>query len=158
MNEVGLSDAAATQLQTSHSIDLLNAFQSFSAKDINDICSTARKADGTIEHPDSTTTTPLSDIVDPGVIVPAIVAKRLKLRVYGAKHRRRLSRSFNFAALTQVELNKFDAMQTIEEAHVNPPDLSPPSGKNNMTRWLKCLESHLLQTNGIYCVPMYHHT
>ena len=136
MNEVGLSDAAATQLQTSHGIDLLNTFQSFSAKDIDDICSTARKPGGTMEHPDSTRTTPFSDILNPGVTVPAIVAKLLKLCVYGAKYRRRLSRSLNFVALTQAELNKFDAMQTIEEAHVNLPDLSPPSGKDNMKRWL----------------------
>ena len=154
MNEVGLSDTAVTQLQTSHGIDLLNTFQSFSAKDIDDICSTARKPGKTIEHPDSTRTTPLSDIVNPGVTVPAIVAKRLKICVYGAKHRHCLSRPLNFAALTQVELNKFDEMQTIEKAHVNPPDLSPPSGKDNMTCWLECLESHLLQTNGIYGVPL----
>ena len=154
MNEVGLSDAAATQLQTSHGIDLLNTFQSFSAKDIDDICSTARKPGGTMEHPDSTRTTPFSDILNPGVTVPAIVAKLLKLCVYGAKYRRRLSRSLNFVALTQAELNKFDAMQTIEEAHVNLPDLSPPSSRDSMTRWLECLESHLLQTNGIYGVPL----
>ena len=97
-----------------------------------------------IEHPDSTKTTPLSDIANTGVTVLTIVAKRLKLCVYGANHRHRLSRPLNFAALTQVELNKFDAMQTTEAVHVNPPDLSPPSSKDNMTRWLECLESHLL--------------
>ena len=134
MNEVGLPDAAATELQAIRGIDLLNTFQSFSAKDIDDICSTARKPIGMLEHPDSTRTIPLSGIVNPGVTVPAIVAKRLKLCVYGAKNRRRLSRPLNFAALTQVELNKFDAMQTIEAAHVNSPDLSHPSGKDIMTR------------------------
>ena len=144
MNEVGLSDAAATQLQMIHGIDLLNTFQTFSAKDIDDICSFARKPDGMIEHPDSTGTTLLSDIVNPGVTVPAIVAKRLKLYVCGAKHRRRLSRPLNFATLTQVELNKFDSMQTIEVAHANLLDLSSPSSKDNMTRWFECLQSHLL--------------
>ena len=107
-----------------------------------------------IEHPDSTRTTPLSDIVNPGVTVSAIVAKRLKLCVYGAKFRRRQSRPLNFAALTQVELNKFDTMQTIESAHVRPPDLSHPSSRDNMTRWLECLESHLFQTNGVYGAPL----
>ena len=154
MNEVGLSDAAATQLQTIHDIELLNTFQSFSAKDIDDIFSKARKPAGMIEHPDSTRTTPLSDIVNPGVTVPAIVAKRLELCVYRAKHRHRLSRPLNFAALTHFKLKKLDAMQTIEAAHINPPDLSPPSARDNMTRWLECLDSHLLQTNGVYGVPL----
>ena len=152
MNEVEFSDAAATQLQTIHGIDLLNTFQFFSAKNIDNICSTAQKPVGMIEHPDSTRTTLLSDIVNPGVTVPAIVTKRLKLCVYSVKHRRRLSRPFNFAALTQVERNKFDTIQTIEAAYVNPPDLSSPSSRDNMTCWLEYLESHLLQTNGVYGV------
>ena len=67
MNEVGLCDVVATQLQTIHGIYLLNTFQSFFIKDIDDICSNVRKPGGMIEHPDSTRTTPLSDLVNPGV-------------------------------------------------------------------------------------------
>ena len=110
LNEVGLSDEVATQLQTIHGIYLLNTFQSFSAKDIDDICSNMRKPGRMIENLASTRTTPRSDIVNPGVTVPAIVVKRHRLCVYGAKHRRRLNCPLNIAALTQVELNKFDAM------------------------------------------------
>ena len=94
-NVIGLSDDAATQLHTIHGLDLLNAFQSLSNKDIDDICQTARKPGGMIEHPDSTMAVPLPNISNPGVTVPAIADKRLKLCVYEAKHLKHLSRPIN---------------------------------------------------------------
>ena len=153
-NVIGLPDDAATQLHTIHGLDLLNAFQSLSNKDIDDIFHTVRKPGGMIEHPDSTRAVPVPDIANPGVTVPAIAAKRLKLCVYGAKHLKRLSRPINYAALARPELDKFDSMQTIEASHIIPPDFAPPSNKDNVTHWLERLDSHLLQTNGVNCVPL----
>ena len=153
-NVIGLSDDAATQLRTVHGLDLLNTFQSLSNKDIDDICHTARKSGGMIEHPDSTRAVPVPNISNPGVTVPVIADKRLKLCIYGAKHLRRLSRPIKYAALAQPELDKFDSMQTIEASHVNPSDYVPPSNKDNMTHWLERLDSHLLQTNGVNGVPL----
>jgi len=151
---VGLSDNAATRLRTDHGLDLLNIFQSLSDKDIDDIYSTARNPEEMIAHPDGTRASPLAGIQNLGVTVPAIVTKRLKLWVYGAKHLRRLSRPINYAALARTELDQFDAMQTIEVLHENPSDLAHPSNKDNVTHWFKRPNSHLLQTNGVNGVPL----
>ena len=129
VDQIGLSTLAATTLRDDHGFDLLNVFQSFSLQDIDDICQTARKPGGMITNPASTRSNPLSDIANPGVTVPAIVAKRLKLCVYGSKHQTRLSRPLSFDTLARVNLDKYDHMQTIELSHVNPPDLSMPTTK-----------------------------
>ena len=153
-NVIGLSDDAVTQLHTVHGLDLLNTFQSLSNKDIDDICHTARKPRGMIEHSDSTKAVPVPNISNPGVTVPVIDAKRLKLYVCGAKHLRHISRSINYSALARPELIKFDSMQTIEFSHINPSNFAPPSNKDNVTHCLELLESHILQTNGVDGVPL----
>ena len=133
---VGLSDDISTQLRTVHGLDLLNAFQSLSDKDIDDICSTTRNPGGMITHPDATRASPLADIQNSGVTVSAIADKRLKLCVYRAKHLRHLSRPINYAALARTELDQFDAMQTIDMLHETSSDLAPPSNRDNVTHWL----------------------
>ena len=107
-----------------------------------------------IEHPDITRAVPVANILNPGVTVPAIAAKRLKLCVYGAKHLKGLSCPINYASLSRPELDKFDSMQTIDVSHINPSDFAPPSNKDNLTHWLERLVSHLLQTNGVNGVPL----
>ena len=133
IGEIGLSTLVAITLRDDHGFDLLNAFQSFSMKDIDDICATARKPGGLIENLASTRASLLPDIANPGVTVPAIVAKRLKLCVYGFKHLASLSRPLNFATLARASLDQYDHMQTIELSHETPPDLPIPTTKENMT-------------------------
>ena len=148
VGEIGLSTLVAITLRDDHGFDLLNAFQSFSMKDIDDICATARKPGGLIENLASTRASPLPDIANPGVTVPAIVTKRLKLCVYGVKHLASLSRPLNFTTLARASLDQYDHRQTIELSHENPPDLPVPTTKENMTIWVEILDSHLLQTHG----------
>ena len=89
VDQIDLSTLAATTLRDDHGFDLLNVFQSFSLKDIDDICQTTRKPGGMISNPASTRNNPLPDIANSGVIVPALVSKRLKLCVYDSKHQTR---------------------------------------------------------------------
>ena len=63
-----------------------------------------------ITHPDETKASPLPDILNPGMTVQKISAKRLKLYVYGSKYLRHLSCPINYAVLARTELDQFDAM------------------------------------------------
>ena len=61
-------------------------------KDIDNICATARILGKLNDNPVLTRANPLPDIANPGVTIPVIVAKRLKLCVYDSKYLPRLSR------------------------------------------------------------------
>ena len=156
INEIGLSNLAATTLRDDHGFDLFNAFQSFLMTDIDDIYSTASKPGGLISNPESTCADPLPDIANPGVTVPVIVAKRLKLFVCGSKHLTRLSIPLSFATLVRASLDQYDHMQTIELSHVDPPNLLKHNTKENMTIWIETLNSHLLQTYVINVILLFY--
>lgn len=160
MNNVLLITTAAVRSALNvEGLQSLDDFVSLSEKDIDDICSNARKPGGLIPNPAYDPTTAVAGIgptmANPGVQIGHLHVKRLKMLRFYIVHLRRIQRSFTAAGATLAQLTNVYALHEQEDEEAEIKDLPDKLVSVDKVRYtLDNIDNYIIKKRGVSGAPL----